>query len=582
LIEAKKKIDEYCKALSEKAKAAGIPEDTVKKITALANNAREQQLVVPVVGAFSSGKSTMINSLIGEKTLPVDITPETSLATELHYSLENFIEAIKENGEIDRYKISEIATVTANAAKYQYARLYLNNERLREIEPLVLVDMPGFDSPLDLHNTAIKVYLGRGCYYIVLSSVEEGTITKSLELRLHEIEGFGRDFSFFLSKANLKTPESLKQLESYFQNQINDRFESKSKVVPFGSSADEIMRCLKSIDIDKVFFNLYRGWLLDVCSDIITSISLQISASKKDAEVIRAAVKEMESSIEKLRKKKSSDLDDMKRRYSVTLVNDLVSDVGKALDGSLDELVGIAVTANKDELTRHLNEIVRVALTASIRDKLNDINRQIAVDFSESLKDLDKVMKDLDIDANYLKNITEKVETTLTMIDGLLSGPGDLTSGPTVKPFPGKDTLNMGFKALAGAGLAATVVNPIIGIVIMFLPDIIGAFAKIFGGDPKEKQKEAVRSKFAGEVFPSIKRKLREEIPGKLSEQVSAMIQNVSQQYEEQIKNQSEAINSQIAQKSGNIEESEAKQGKLNEVLSDVKKIDSEIRAWGK
>jgi len=580
MIEAKKKIDEWCNTLSEKITEAVLTGGTAEKISNLANSAREQQLVVPVVGAFSSGKSTMINNLIGETTLPVGITPETSLAAELHYSPENFIEAVKENGEVDRYKLSEITTVTANAAKYQYARLYLNNERLREIEPLVLVDMPGFDSPLDLHNKAIMAYLDRGCYYIVLSSVEEGTITKSLERRLLEIEGYGREFSFFLSRANEKPKESLDKLVSYYQNQINDRFESKTKVVTLGNSSDEVLRCLKSIDIDKVFIKLYRGWLLDICSDIITGISLQISASKKDAETIRTAVKEMENSIEKLRKKKSSDLDDMKRRYSVNLVNDLVSDAGKALDDSIDELVGIAVTGNKDELLRHLNEIVRVAMTASIQDKLNDITRQITVDFSESLNDLDKIMNDLELDTNYLKNITEKVETSLTIIDSLLSQEtvAEASAGLAgVKPL-----LNTGFKAVAGAGLASVAINPIIGIVIMFLPEIIGVFAKLFGGDPKEKQKEAVRSKFAGEVFPSIKRKLREEIPSILNEQVTVIIKNVSEQYEEKIKYQIEAINSQITQESGNIEENEVKQNKFNEVLSDVKKTDGEIRIWGK
>jgi len=157
--------------------------------------------------------------------------------------------------------------------------------------------MPSFDSPLDLHNKAIMAYLDLGCYYIVLSSIEEGTITKSLELRLNEIEGFGRNFSFFLSKANMRPQESLDKLVSYYQNQINDRFESKAKVVTLGNSADEVLRCLKSIDVNKVFIKLYRGWLLDICSDIITGISLQINASKKDAEAIRVAIKKWKAAL---------------------------------------------------------------------------------------------------------------------------------------------------------------------------------------------------------------------------------------------------------------------------------------------
>jgi len=582
MIEAKKKIDEWCKTLSGKIAEAALTGATAEKINELANSAREQQLVIPVVGAFNAGKSTMINNLIGEDILPVDIKPETALATELHYSPENFIEAVKEDGEVERYQVSEIDTVQKKAEQYFYARLYLNNERLREIEPLVLVDMPGFESTVKLHTKAIMAYLDRGCYYIVLSSAEKGTITESLKRKLREIEGYGREFSFFLSKENKRSKEEIPALVKRCQDEINDSFESKTKVVPFGTSTDEVLRCLKSIDINKVFIKIYRDWLLGICSDIIDGINYQISASKKGAEAIRSAVKEMESSIEKLRKKASSDLDDMKRRYSVTLVNDLVSEVGRALDVSLDELAGIAVTGNKDELTRHVNDIVRVALTSSIREKLNDINRQISVDFSESLKGLDRVMKDLELDANYLKNITEKVETTLTILDGLMSGSeGDFVKGPLPNLPVGKDTLKMGYKALAGVGLASVVVNPIIGIVILFLPEIIGAFAKLFGGDPKQKQKETVRSKIAGEMFPSIKRKLRDDIPGVLNEQVTAMIENVRVQYEEQIKNQSEIINSQIALKSGSIEENEARQKILNEVLSEVKKTYSEIKVWG-
>jgi hypothetical protein len=606
MIEARKITIEYCNTLSEKISIAGISTDIEGKVTDILNLARVQQLVVPVVGAFSSGKSTMINSLLGTNALPVAITPETSLATELHYSPENFIEAVKENGEIDRYHASEINKVTENADKYQYARLYLNNERLREIEPLVLVDMPGFDSPLDLHNKAILAYLDRGCYYIVLSSVEDGTITKSLERRLREIEGYGRDFSFFLSKSNLRPNDTVDKLVSHYQTQIEDMLGVKATIAPFGNSADEILRCLKSIDVNKVFLKIYRDWLLDICNDIITGISLQLNISKKNAEAVHSAVREMENGIEKLRKKADSDIEDMKRRYSVTLVNDLVSAVGSALEDALEELTGIAVTGNNDKLTRNLNEIIRVALTSSIQEKLNDITKQISVDFSQSLQDLDKVMKDLDLDNNYLGNITEKVGSTLTMLDRLIASNApalndyydgreslmieNKTENKTENKFQAgmeklavaRPMLNMGYKAASGAGLAAVAVNPIIGIIIVFLPEIIETIAKLIGGDPKEKQKEALRSKFSGEIFPSIKRKLREEIPGILNEQVKNMIQNVSGQYEEQIKQQSAVINSQIAQKSGNIEEDKEKEKRLNSVLADVKKIDGEIRSWGK
>ena len=97
-----------------------------------------------------------------------------------------------------------------------------------------------------------------------------------------------------------------------------------------------------------------------------------------------------------------------------------------------------------------------------------------------------------------------------------------------------------------------------------------------------EKQKEAIRLKFSGEVFPSIKRKLREEIPAVLGDNITAMIETVKEQFEVQIKNQEEAINAQMANEKTSIKEKESAQQKLETIRSDVQTITSEIIAWGK
>jgi len=570
MIEAQKKINGWCGVLTEKINTAGISGGTAEKISALAEDARERQLVVPVVGSFSAGKSSMINSLLGENVLTVDIRPETSLATELYNSPNSFIEAVRSNdGGIDKYKVEEIDRVKGNAAKYQYARLYLNNDRLREIQPLVLVDMPGFDSPLDLHNKAILAYLERGCFYIVLSSVEEGTISKSLERKLKEIEGWGREFAFFLSKANLRPKESLDQLTAHFQEQIDDTFESPAKVVPLETnSGDKVLQCLKKININRVFGSIYRDNLLDLCDDIISAINLQINASKKDAAKISEAIKEMEAGIEKLNKKASEEQEEMRRRYSGSLVSEVIADVGKALDGALEELVGVTASGNQEEIKRTLNDIVRSALSVSFLEKMEGLTKEISVDFSKSLDGLDKVMKDIDLNENFLKEITGKV---------------NVLQGELLSKIPGgKDALNIGFKGLAGAGLAMSVINPIIGILVMLLPEIIGGLMKLFGGNTKDGQKEKIRSEFSGRVFPDIKRGLRAEIPAQIDGQIDLMIKAVGEKYKEQIEKQSEIIKTQMAERSANKEEAEAKQKQLEAVRGGVQNIAGEIRAWGK
>ena len=97
------------------------------------------------------------------------------MATELRYSASKSIEVVGKDGEGSTVK--NLEALKEQAAQYQYAKVFLNSEPLRAIQPLVLVDMPGFDSPLDLHHRAILTYLARGSHYAVLISVEEGTVT---------------------------------------------------------------------------------------------------------------------------------------------------------------------------------------------------------------------------------------------------------------------------------------------------------------------------------------------------------------------------------------------------------------------
>ena len=223
MLQTQKKFCDYLDEIKTKlgkASASGLFEELKKNIytsEALKQNIAEAELIVPVVGAFSAGKSTLINSFLDSGLLPVDITPETALATELRYSENEYIEAIKANGEADRYTITDIDAINEKANQYQYAKVFLNSEQLKEILPLILVDMPGFDSPLDLHHRAILTYLSRGSHYAVLISVEEGTVTRSTLRQLSEFHEFDKTFSIFLSKANLRSDSEIGEIVTEYR-----------------------------------------------------------------------------------------------------------------------------------------------------------------------------------------------------------------------------------------------------------------------------------------------------------------------------------------------------------------------------
>ena len=90
----------------------------------------ETELVIPVIGAFSAGKSSLLNQLMGKDILPVGIAPETELATELRYSAEPYLLAIKPDGVKERFPIEALNTINRRSSEFSHLRLYFDSEAL--------------------------------------------------------------------------------------------------------------------------------------------------------------------------------------------------------------------------------------------------------------------------------------------------------------------------------------------------------------------------------------------------------------------------------------------------------------------
>ena len=81
-MECVKEYKEKFKKLIEIQEKYGIETDESKEIL---DGIDSYRVNTPVVGNFSTGKSSMINAIIGKTLLSVEITPETSVPTEIYY-----------------------------------------------------------------------------------------------------------------------------------------------------------------------------------------------------------------------------------------------------------------------------------------------------------------------------------------------------------------------------------------------------------------------------------------------------------------------------------------------------------------
>ncbi|MEH6949153.1 dynamin family protein [Bacillus sp. JJ634] len=117
-----------------------------------------------IMGQFSSGKSSLINTLLRQNILPTGAVPTTAVATYMRYSEEDYIEIVYQNGEVERTSLIFLHKTTSERheqgkqlrSNIERINLYLCNDFLRD---LVLIDTPGLNSPNAAHNEqALNAY----------------------------------------------------------------------------------------------------------------------------------------------------------------------------------------------------------------------------------------------------------------------------------------------------------------------------------------------------------------------------------------------------------------------------------------
>lgn len=395
MLDIQKKYINYLNQVLEKVENTDIYSGN---FMALKEKIAKIELIVPVVGGFSAGKSTLINQFLEETVLSTSITPETALATELRYSENSYIEAVKKDDSIDIYEILDSEKLKEKAEKYKYVRFYLNNEKLKNIEPLILVDMPGFDAPIEHHNQAILNYLNKGIYFIILTSVEDGNITKSMTREISNIMEFGKDFSFCLSKTNLKPQNEVTEIKNKIQEQLEDYFDfNKEVILTTNKNGEELGKILKSINIEELFNKIFLNELKYGYMDVESSINTIVSTLKISKEEAENVVIELKNSIKNILNKKTQLIEETEEKYSNSNIDGIINQVGMELNNQKDVLVSLAIS-NQDSFSREVNDIVKHTIIREIKNRIKNISEDIVDNFSFELKNSMLDIKDFDFD----------------------------------------------------------------------------------------------------------------------------------------------------------------------------------------
>ena len=183
-----------------------LQSDSVEKYLVVENF----RITTPIVGKFSSGKSSLLNALLGKNYLSTDLTPETSVPTEIFFDTKDTASVFEKSDTIREVDIAEFVGKTFRADNVSKVQLALNNEFLKTIPNVKIVDMPGFDSGIELHNKAIDDYLVDSRAYVLTFAATEPVIPESIANFLRELKLYRMPVYVVITKSKSVTTTQLK------------------------------------------------------------------------------------------------------------------------------------------------------------------------------------------------------------------------------------------------------------------------------------------------------------------------------------------------------------------------------------
>lgn len=187
------------------------------------------KLRLPLVGAFSSGKSTLINALLGEKLLSVEVTPETCLPTEIGYSEVEFIRLMNEDkkvADLTREQLKDqdyLLSLQQNLNEYSanvWIEMGFPHPVLEQNKDLVLVDMPGWESGISEHSLAIDNYVQCSGAYCIVVQATDGTIRDSIQQALTELKLFNKPVVLIITKSDKINSDELPRVVENITNMV--------------------------------------------------------------------------------------------------------------------------------------------------------------------------------------------------------------------------------------------------------------------------------------------------------------------------------------------------------------------------
>lgn len=328
-------------------------------------------IILPLVGEFSSGKTTLINALTDSKKLETATKPTTATIYEVHFGCDScHAKVVTEND--DNQDINDIAELKNDVlADAKVVTVFDTSSRVPATT--ILVDTPGLSSPDPKHKQTLVNFMPKADGILLVTDINQ-QITRSLTDFIETMKLSMRPIFLVLTKSDTKSPQDIETAKKYISENCQIPLKQVAVVSATTDNLDELYSLLDSIQKDKkkILMQVDGQRIKNIVGFLTEHIEELMAASNSDKdldEAIRQSQYELDKisrNIDRLVDSMSDDIEnearDVARQFEDTIftkLNTLVSGKSNNFDGEAISLINNTATLLMNDYKASIQNILR-------------------------------------------------------------------------------------------------------------------------------------------------------------------------------------------------------------------------------
>ena len=334
-------------------------------------------LVLPLVGEFSSGKTTLINSLTDSKKLETATRPTTATIYEVHFGSDSCAaNVVNEKGElINVPNIAELKNEDLADAKV----VTLFDTSTRVPSTTILVDTPGLSSPDPKHKQTLVNFLPLADAIILVIDINQ-QVTRSLTDFIETMKLSQRRIYLVLTKSDTKSKDDIEAAKVYISKNCQVPVQQVAVVSAATNSLEELYALFDNIQKDKK--EILKRVDGQRVKNIVNTLTEQVedlmnaSATDKDLdEAIRRCQYELDKikrNIDRLVESTSEEIEEYERTVTRRFEDTISSKLSTLVTGKSNNFDAEAVSAINTTATLLVNEY-KNGIQSLLREKARSV-----------------------------------------------------------------------------------------------------------------------------------------------------------------------------------------------------------------